>query len=191
MTTARRFGQDSDFGAWIRGKKELDSIHAALVVNDIDYSIHKYRTNIDSIGTRDVQLSMNVEVKTRNAEPDSSQRELLFYNHQLLNNKKELKRQGQDPVMVWHFGHFVLSIEGNVPRDGDRMRWGVFKDDGDIRWFRTSKESRIVKIMGFELRPDNPQEPLSLRRHHKTSKVLIVEKTQLGFSIETELRKRS
>jgi hypothetical protein len=193
MTVQRRHGTDSPFGAWVRSKKELDSNEdkAALVVNDIDWAFHKYKTDVDGIGTRGVQCCMDVEVKTKGAEPNRSQQEVWFFRHQLLNHKKKLRRPREEPVMVWNFGVFVLQLQGEYPRDGDQMRWGVFQKDGGLKWYTTYREKRIVELLGFALRPDRPHEEVSLRRHHKTRKLIVERQAELGFAFEEEVTFRS
>ena len=194
MTTMRRDGNDSPFGTWLRSRKNLDSHLHAFVASDIDWSFHKYSVESDRLGERDVQCSMNVELKCYGRKPKHAQMEVLFFQHQLLNTMgraKMLRKLGGEPVAVWHFGFCVLCLEHDAPADGDKMQWGVFQKNGSMKWFTTHREDRIEMILGFQLRPDNPQQRLSLRRHHKTREVTVKEECELGFTIESKVVCRS
>lgn len=189
MTTARARGVDSPFGHWLRNTRELDSIEARLSVSDVDWSFEKYMPNVDGIGTREVQLMMDVEVKGFLAEVGPAQLEQLFYRHQFLNQKKQLKRPGgRPPARVWNFGQCVLQFEKAVPQEGTRMAWGVFLECGALKWYRTTKLSSIIHVLRFDVWPDNPEARLSLRRHHKSHKEIVVERCPLGFEVNRELR---
>lgn len=186
MTTARRYGEDNPFGSWLRTQEELDSHQHAFTANDADWILLKYMTQFDAEGTRQVQLSMFVEVKTNGAEPKGSQLETLFFHDQLLRKKGKVRRLRGDKVMLWSFGVFVLSLDGTHPVDGELVRWGIFDMRGKLSWCVSRRERSIVELLGFKRNPRKPQERLSLRRHHKTRQVIVEETADLGFKVETK-----
>ena len=191
MTTERRYGEDNPFGAWLRSQDELDSHQHAFTANDADWILLKYKTWLDTEGTREVQLSMFVEVKTNGAEPNRSQLEALFFYDQLLRQRRKLLLLNGGRVMVWSFGVFILSLQGTRPVDGDEMRWGMFDIDGKLSWCVSRRERSIVDLLGFRRDPRKPSKRLSLRRHHKTRKLLVEETTDIGLKVETEQTFRS
>lgn len=191
MTVHRRHGTDSPFGAWIRGRSDLDSVRDGITVNDVDWKIHKYKNNVDGLGRRTVHLMMNVEVKAFDQMPSDTQRQTLFFQHQLLN-----KRQGLDDAMsdhkraVWHFGYFVLSMPDERPGpDHTTVKWCSFSDGG-VLVPRTITVRALVSVLRFDMRPDTLAS-LDLRRHHKTSKIVAIEKTALGFECPRIITTRS
>ncbi len=192
MTRQRQYGADTPFGVWIRKQKEIDSHQHGLCVNDADWILHKYKTGVvDRIGTRDVQLAMMVEVKTNGSEPNKSQQEILFYFHQLLESKKWVKRVKSSKIMLWCYGVFVLSLEGDCPKDGELIRWGSFEADGTISWLKNKDEKALVALLGFDKIPNSPNDKFSARRHHKDESLIVTKPCELGFPIETTIHFRS
>ena len=194
MTTARRDpnGQ-TPFGSWVQAHPDLDSIRHSLTITDADMMFHKYKTYTDSIGTREIQLQMWVEVKSFNAQLTKSQHETLFDHHQALNTKSQtvMRRSTNGKNrQVWHFGVCILQMEGQIPED-NKTRWGVFRCDGSIRWYPCSAVHGIVEVLRFDRRPDNPKQMLSIRRHHKNTFYIEKTKTELGFFVDETLIKRS
>ena len=169
MTKIANDGRDKPFSDWLRKHPRLDSIQAGLDVTDVDFIFHKYKSNVDGEGTRDVKLMFDVEVKTYGGKANPSQSETLFFRHQLLNKrgKKLYSPRVRDKVTVWHFGQFILVIKGgNRPDLCKEIKWGIFGPRGEIK-FNVITEPKLVDILGFNIRPDN-FDKLTLRRHHKT-----------------------
>ncbi len=193
MTSPRRFAYGEErFSAWLRTQPEIDSLKKGLTVQDIDYCFHKYRTNVDRLGTRDVQLMMFVELKCMDALPNPSQHESLFFWHQWLARPlgKHVERlEGKGKVALWHFGIFVLRLPRFSPEESDHFHWGTFQSNGQIRWRRGTMPD-LLALLAFERRPDTWQ-PLTLRRHHATRAVMITEHTPLGFTVERPFIVRS
>lgn len=183
MTVRRRDGgrEETPFGAWLRGRKDIDSIIHSVTANDVDWMLHKYRANVDGLGTRQVQLMMTVETKCFGAMPSDDQRQTLFFQHQCLNHKGPLtdaKSGGRS--MVWNFGAFVLSMDGECPqRDDELVRWCRFLPDGQLRE-RAIPVATLARILSFDLRPDTGRK-IDLRRHHSWKELTIHEKQPLGF----------
>lgn len=189
MTRDRVFGDDTPFGAWLRAQPSLDSTRSALAASDVDMMLHRYKANIDGMGSRRVALMMNVEVKTRLAMPSDSQRQTLFFQHQLLHEKRALRDIKPGKVSVWHFGYFVLSISGERPDESDEMYWMRFADDGSFEPDPVTHQ-QLLDILGFRLNPETLRD-LSLRRHHKTRRIIMRELTPLGFEVDRVLTRHS
>jgi hypothetical protein len=192
MTKARHFGNESAFSSWLRRHRELDSVRESIAVTDVDYIIHRYRAKIDGLGTRNVQLIMHCEAKSFDVFPSSSQLETLYFIHQATKSKRKLDRPGNlGPVNVWNFGYCFVQFSGAGPEDSERIRWGAFTDGGEIRWWKLRNAASLARILRFEVYPDNLHQALTLRRHHKMQKVVVEEKTDLGFTTLQIVTRRS
>jgi hypothetical protein len=167
VTIARRYGEDTPFGKWVREQRELDSHQFSLTLNDADWIFHRYRTEVDAVGTRDLQCMMVVETKMYYAVPRQPQLETLFFLHQMLNRKGVLRRPGKPSVALWSYGVFVLSLQGTHPGDSRGANWGRFDERGQLNWTPIESRQQLIEILRFDLTPDT-LEPLSTRRHHKT-----------------------
>lgn len=191
MTRVRIYGDDSPFGEWVRRHPELDSIHHGLTVNDIDWIFHKYRDNVDGFGVRTVSLMMDLETKTNGSTPNDYQKQTLFFRHQLLQRKAKLVDAiTGNRIGVWHFGVFVLSMPATYPGEKfDFVTWYHFSPLGKLLPAELTV-TQLVDILGFSVSPYD-LEPLSLRRHHKTSQVLRTIRTALGFPTDEFITKRS
>src|SRR5215470_12279681 len=65
MTEPRHASYDeTPFGAWVRRQPEIESRRTGLSVTDIDWCFHKFKTSVDRLGTREIQLMLMVELKT-------------------------------------------------------------------------------------------------------------------------------
>ncbi len=191
MTTARRDGNDSPFGAWLRGRRDLDSVQHGIVASDIDWVIRKYKNVTDSVGTRPVHLILELEVKTFGAMPNLSQRETLFFKHLCCSEKRLTVPSLIDPkkkISIWHLGFYILGLDEDRPME--TVRWYQFSKSGELLPSIITAD-RLADILGFRVKPDNPYENLSLRRHHKTSMLEVEEIQPLGFAINKHVVKRS
>lgn len=184
-------GSDTPFGEWVRLHPELDSVRLGLTVNDIDHIFHKYMNNVDGLGARSVQLMQCVESKTHGTLPSNTQRQTLFFQHQLLNKRMPLvDSMGPKPIAVWHFGFFVLSIPGTYPGEvGDWVEWYRFSETGRLLPSILTLD-QLVGVLSFRLNPVT-LEMLSLRRHHKVTKIVSTERAPLGFPTERIITRRS
>lgn len=192
MTRLAKDKRDGPISEWIRAQKQLDSIEYKMDVTDIDFTFHKYLTQVDGCGTRHVKLIQDVEWKSWGKKLSVNQLETLYFRHQLLNKKSRLiSNRLRKRVYVWYFGQFVcLLYGGNAPDACQYIEWCGFDGFGVLR----SKEisaALLVDILGFKIRPDNLTK-MSLRRHHKTSLIGYEDHSKdLLFPVAKYLIKRS
>lgn len=193
MTRQRAHGNDSCFGDWIRCQEDIDSVINGVTLNDIDMMVHQYRTNLDALGLRPVHLMLQVEVKVLGGVPNPYQRQTLFFQHQRLNGKEFLvdaKKQDGSKISVWHFGVYVLSCPGFYPGDNsDYVTWYRWSHTGSLVPTEVTVE-KLKSILRFDLRPDDLSE-LSIRRHHKTTELIVSELTPLGLCVDSLVTRRS
>lgn len=172
---------ETGFGRWIRERRDLGSVKIGLAVNDVDFSVHRYKT--DAWG-RDLQLFMEIEVKTHGAEPSKSQSDTLVLKDQLLNNRKNtptkinaksqasyaIRRayslQHKKVITVWSFGCYLLQFEQIGPDDSQWIKWGKRRT--------IITEDQLAALLRFDLDPDTLQ-PLDLRSHHRRPSVPLLE----------------
>ena len=190
MTRIANDNRDQPFSDWLRRHPKLDSVKRGIDVTDVDFVFHKYKSQVDGIGTRKVKLMLDVEVKTWGAKPRPGQAETLFFRHQLLNSRGMLHSIISGKTTVWHFGQFVTMLNGGSRPDMCKsIEWGVFNPSGLLA-FKHISEDELVRVLGFHIRPDN-FEKLTLRRHHKTQEFGYIETQDMMFPIAKHIIKRS
>lgn len=192
MVRERMYGSDTDFCAWMRRCKDLPSYGDTFgfVASDNDLTIHRYKTSIDSVGTREVQGIMQVEIKTRRGKPSSSQIDTLTKLNLFCGDRK------LGNINIRFFGVFVLVLSGTSPDDSDCMWWCSSPKDrflSDAKHLRISSISRseLIEILRFECHPRNLSDKTPFRRHHKTQHFIEKELTPLGFEVDKIITKRS
>lgn len=195
MTMRRRdASEETLFGAWVRAHPDLDSQDHGLTVTDADWFFHKYITEVDAMGTRTVQAMFMLEVKCHGAVPSQSQQETLAFNHQLLRKVGvKVKRAYAEPITLWHFGVYVLSLSGTSPDNSDACRWGRFTDSGRnmrLAWDNCLPPGMLSSILGFDIRPDT-YGPLALRRHHQKKIITYRETMPNGIVTDVYMTQRS
>lgn len=193
MTKDRFYGADTDFLAWVRSQKEdlpSTGVDIGIVVTDNDCIIHRYKTIVDGIGTREIQCMLDLEVKTRGAMPDEAQLDTLWKRDRW-RGKERFGKQ-----VVIHFGRYVLSMSGTDPDNSDELRWCRFarrtNEDRDSAklYARPIMTAQLLRILRFDLHPDYlTRRPL--RRHHKTRVVYETRRTALGFTVDRAITRRS
>jgi hypothetical protein len=186
MTKRRIYGEDKAMMNWVRNHPELPSysLNHGRTVNDVDFLIHQYKTEVDALGTREIQFMMHIETKSRNGRPDSSQLDTLYKEHIM---KKGTKRIGGKQVR--HHGVSILSMSGLDPSESATLTWGRFQCDGSIKYNQIT-ESELISLMKFEKDPDTLLR-IDLRRHHKTKRIFKVERSPLGFDVSVAKVHRS
>lgn len=192
MTRTRMYGSDTEFCAWMRNCEQLPSYgeNFGFVASDNDLTVHRYKTCVDSVGTREVQGIMQIEIKTRHGKPSSSQVDTLTKLNLFACDKKV---QG---VQVRFFGVFFLVMSGTTPEDSDSMWWGrcpadkFLKDAKFITWTEVNR-SKLIDVLRFERHPRNLENTTPFRRHHKTKQFVELEHMPLGFSVEKIVTQRS
>jgi hypothetical protein len=165
---------ETDFERWMRNSSDLDSRSAGIVRFDVDVLLHKYKTLIDNASSRDVQFMMFVEVKTMMAEPSESQIDTLSLLNNVLRNRQVNMHQtprkqmgGQlrkvyshakkKEVRLYLFGGHLLQISGTDPVNSERMLWDR----------KPITAADLIRILRFEVDPDNPQNILDIRRRSR------------------------
>lgn len=188
MIRERVFGTDPDFCAWLRRqKKELPSYsqNVGFVASDVDLIIHRYMTAVDGLGTREIQSTMLLEVKTRNGKPSHSQLDTLNVWHQTINAKKMVNEK-----VIRNFGVSILILSGTDPDNSETIQWGRFNSITSNIHYRQINIWQLFKLLKFELHPDNlTLQPF--RRHHKTSEITVIEQLPLGFHVEKIIKQVS
>ena len=171
MTRDRIYGQDKDFCDWLRKNQNLPSTE--IVISDVDCIVHQYKTIVDSIGTRDIQSILYLEVKTRGASLTKSQLDTLFKLHKTMFTSRLEEINGQ---FVRNWGVAIVSMDGTHPFNSKCMYWGRFDEYGGLDWGDDRLGGRVLtvetlnKLLRFEIHPDNFQ-PEPFRRHHKNLQI--------------------
>lgn len=182
ITRSRVHGEDAPYGAWLRVQSRLAS--TSWVVTNSDYKMHKYLNTIDGQGSREIQCLMEVEVKSNGAYPGLSQIDTYWKFHSTINKHSRVNRQ-----KVVNFGISFLRLQRQTPEDSDWMEWGRFNEEGQILWSRIDLQQHM-NLIDFVIDPDKLT-PYQFRRHHKTTKVLVHERTPLGFEAQRYLVNKS
>jgi hypothetical protein len=189
MTKRRIFGEDKPMLEWIRAHPELPSysINHGRTVNDVDFLIHQYMTQVDALGTREIQFMLHIETKSRCGRPDQSQTDTLFKEHMMKRRTAFIFGK-----QVRHHGVAVLSLSGESPMDSDVIMWGRFQGFGPTPeiTFRQITELELLDLITFQRDPDTFVK-IDLRRHHKTQRVIKVETSPLGFEVPVMRTQRS
>jgi hypothetical protein len=199
MTARRRdCERQSGFLGWLRDNERLDSIKEGVVATDCDLWVHKYKT----LGSRDYQFMMLVEIKEHGRQVDKWQRDTLHIANQLLRNRRnKTKFQVSDGprvsqvfsvlankrVSVCCFGVHSLIIHGDGRDTGScLLTW-------DSKHEITS--SQLESLLLFELDPDDlsvlDHRPSGAGARHKKTEIIKTINTELGFSWEKPIVKRS
>lgn len=190
MTRYRVHGTDVPFCAWMRSRNELPSFSGTcgFVASDSDLYIHRYLTAIDGKGKREVQGLLFLELKTRGGEPHASQLDTLWKFHATMMTGRNVRIINDE--ILQNFGVAFLSLSDTTPDNSESMRWGRFKGKFcAIRW-TTIDVAQLLKLLRFEIHPDNLKER-PFRRHHKDWKTMETVPTPLGFSVEIPVIRRS
>jgi hypothetical protein len=187
MTRDRLFGSDVPLMAWCRQKGNTGELPAyseqcGIVQTDVDAFWHRYKTCVDKLGTRDLQVFMEIEWKTRGGNLTASQEDTYRKKHAMI--MPRLKWQGQDLV---NFGVTVVRISGETPDDCEWLKWGRFVRGAasGITWTDISVD-QLLQLMRFDIHPDTMNND-PFRRHHSTKRFQVIEKTPLGFEAERAL----
>jgi hypothetical protein len=179
---------ESSFGRWIRENEELDSQKQHIVIYDMDYIVHKYKTHHG----RSFQLLMIIEVKTRNSDMTDAQRDTLYILSQLTQNRRENNAtlgssnkwnsnefhklstsvtsvwspMQQKMVSVKSFGLYKLQFSNLGPADSEEILWNG----------KPIKQETLTKLLRFDIDPNGfrPIEDL-FRVHHKRKNLPLFE----------------
>lgn len=184
MNRQRMFGSDVPFMGWLRAQGvDLPSNgrDCGVVATDVDFHIHRYLSCVDRIGSREVQTLMQIEVKTRNAEPKPSQLDTLFKVHATTKRWSQVNGQA-----VRNFGVSVLKLSGTTPLDSSHMWWGRFHEEFAILKYRAICIDTLFQLLRFEIDPENFC-TIPFRRHHSTKTIVTKVTTELGFECEEHI----
>ncbi len=157
-----------------------------MVQNDVDAFWHRYKTCIDNLGTRELQVFMEIEWKTRSGMLTDSQADTYRKKHAMM--MPHLRWNNQQLV---NFGVTIVSISGTTPDNSEVIKWGRFakNEETAINWTKITVDE-LLKLMRFDMHPDTFNDD-PFRRHHKTRKYKMIEKCELGFEVEREFVHRS
>lgn len=184
--------QETPFERWMRNSQDLDSRIAGIVRFDCDVLLHRYRTECDKRGARDIQCIMFIEVKCRGANVDDAQRDTLSMFSQVLRNRKtnrHQKRLGRHagnhtpyaqcysqkmrrPICLRMYGGHLLRMAGDEPTGSDWILW----DNKPIT------EEQLIGILKFDLDPDS-LEPIDWRRRYSDFEERNSQKTFYEFGV--------
>lgn len=171
-----QMSMESHFERWMRDHRLLRS-EEGIVRFDLDVLLHRYMVKEDGIGKRDIQAMMFIEVKSFASDVTESQRDTIHLLNQVLRNRKpningdRNKWNAKDHVPLCKafstvkgrevalklLGGHLLVFEGAGPDDSAWIEW-------DRK--RISKQ-QLVKLLRFELDPDDPRILLDIRRRSK------------------------
>ena len=191
MTRHRVYGSDTEFCAWMRKQKDLPSSGPdfGFSASDNDVTVHRYKTIVDGIGTREVQALMQIEVKTRQGKPSMAQIDTL--------GKLNLfgGRQNTSEGVVFFYGVFFLVLSGTDPDNSRKMWWGWIPkgeriSDASRLKFEVISKNRLIELLRFERHPRTMEKPM-FRRHHKTSEITETLVAPLGFEYDRVILRRS
>lgn len=207
----RIHGEDKPFADWVRNHEDLESHPpVGFTQTDIDVLVHRYWTEVDGMGSRDIQCLMHIETKTRNGFPSRSQADTLA-KLDLHACKTRHEAKAFNGLVVHWWGCFFLRMTGTAPDNSKEMFWGGFPalestscpncnqetlrtaheckcgfmfSGPEIRW-RLIDAEMLLALLRFEIDPVNFV-PLSYRRHKKKGQPVIVveEQMPLGFSVD-------
>lgn len=191
MTRERFYGSDTEFCAWMRSCADLPSYSHdfGFVASDNDVTVHRYLTSVDSLGTREVQGIMQVEVKTRTGKPSFSQMDTISKLNLFSGTKKN------NGVHVTFFGVFLLIMDGTDPDNSGNIWWGciprkqTLTDAKNLKWHVINR-TKLIQLLRFDIHPQSLT-PKTFRRHHKTTEVIETAISELGFEYEKRIITRS
>lgn len=168
MTTPRRDNTQEPWAAWIQRNPNLDSVRASLCCTNSDLWVHRYKSHVDKVGTRELQHLMLIEVKTHGRQVPSAQADTYHLVDQILRrkDKRPYKRPtvGVRWVRCWGVHYVIMS--GECPATSDWMTW-----DG-----KPITVTVFEELLRFERNPDT-LEPRTDRRHHRPSQFQLLQTT--------------
>jgi hypothetical protein len=184
-TKTRTWGEDTDFLKWVRLNKLLPSREGdtRISVQDVDVIFHAFQIVVDSIGSRDVQVTMDVEVKCYGGRPDYAQRNTLWGRNLFTGSKKV------NGITIIHQGTYFLFLDKTDPVNSRKMQWGCFNDDKSIEE-KNIDEKTLIELLKFERDPRTMRHH-HLRRHHLTGEIAIQVWEPLGFPAIHRIRHSS
>jgi len=187
MTRMRYYGNDSDFGGWLRDQTELpsNSIDFGLVASDVDFVVQNWKRK--ATGQHFLAM-MFVEIKTRGGE-------VKFPQSLMLENLSRFSGDVETPKkVVRFFGWFSLQMSGTRPDNSEWMVWRRFKwkksgcDTSKVLCDKISLE-QLISLLRFDihpssLRPWNPE-----ISHHGSKTIIETLTTELGMKVDFPIRK--
>ncbi len=160
MTTPRRDDTQEPWAAWVQKNPRLDSVREGLCCTNSDLWVHKYRTHVDNVGTRELQHIMLIEVKTFGKDVPTAQADTYHLIDQILRRKdrKYFRRPSGEKRWVRTWGVHYIIMSGDAP---DTSEW--------ITWDRKPIDvTTLEELLRFERNPDTLAKR-SDRRHHTAS----------------------
>lgn len=156
---------------WIRNHPRLKD--APITLNDLDMQVRRYTTKLDPRKiNRDVVYSMIVEIKTRNEQLETWQRDACIELDACVRTKAFADQRSEDgllpaghvdnhrrvissydgkPRRVIHYGVFVCTMSDDTPGASDWILW----ENAAGTWRRQISVEQFEQLMLFELNPDS------------------------------------
>lgn len=148
-----------------------------LCCTNSDLWVHKYRTHVDNIGTRELQHIMLIEVKTFGRRVPSAQADTYHLIDQVLRRKdrKYFRRMTGEKRWVRTWGVHYVTLSGDAPDTSAWITWDAKPID----------VTTLEELLRFERNPDTLK-PRTDRRHHTASQSARMQH-KLNFDAEPEV----
>lgn len=153
MAKDRMYGEDKAFLEWCRKNPLLPTQDdfCGIAITDVDFCIHRFKSDVDGTGTRKVQSMMEVEVKTRCGKVSPSQEDTLRKKH--LCTKPEIQLNGQT---IQNYGVAILRVNGTTPEDSTQMIWCRFDPKPPHALLRSwVTVDELTAFLRFDRHPDS------------------------------------
>jgi len=192
MTKIRYYDSDTPFGQWLRSQKELpsNSIDFGLIASDVDMLVEVWKTKRTG---KVIKSIMMIEVKTRQADSDFAQMQLLSAMSAFA-GKKDFP-----DVQFRFYGVCFLLLDGTQPDNSSKMIWRRFplkmlsptKSTFDAGHLISSDitKAQLLQLLRLEIHPISLRTFQPETSHHGSKLITIAESMPLGFNVDRVVKK--